>query len=222
MTGWAVERRRGSASAFHGRELPTPSARTVWVLQVDRPALVLGSTQPASVVDSDAATAAGAEVVRRRSGGGAVLLDPDDTVWIDLLLPPTDPRWSDDVGVAFHWLGQVWADALSDLGIGAQVHRGGLCVTQWSRLVCFGGLGPGEVITTDGRKVVGLAQRRGRFGAWFQMAVPLRWDPDRLTGLLALTPLERQQAADALIPVVAPVQATAHQVVEAFLARLPA
>ena len=61
----------------------------------------------------------------------------------------------------------------------AVVHRGGLVATPWSRQVCFAGLGPGEV-TVAGRKVVGVAQRRTRHGARFQVAALLRWDPAAL------------------------------------------
>ena len=39
-----------------------------------------------------------------------------------------------------------------------------MACTRWSSLVCFGGVGAGEVVTADGRKVVGLAQRRNRRG----------------------------------------------------------
>jgi lipoate-protein ligase A len=65
-------------------------------------------------------------------------------------------------------------------------------------LVCFGGVGTGEVVTDDGRKVVGLAQRRTRLGAWFHGACVLRWDPARLVDLLDLDPAERQAATDGL------------------------
>ena len=44
---------------------------------------MLGSTQRDDVVDGEALHLAGLEVVRRRSGGGAVLLVPDEHVWID-------------------------------------------------------------------------------------------------------------------------------------------
>ena len=190
---WAVERVTGSASAFHARELPDPIERTVWVFDVERPALVLGSTQPASDVDEVAAARAGVEVVRRRSGGGAVLLRPGKAVWVDVLVPHDDPLWQDDVGRAAHWLGAVWAAAL---GGGATVHRGRTLHSRWSRRVCFGGLGPGEVLAREsGPKVVGISQRRTRAGARFQCVALGEWDVVGLVGLLALSPAEREDAA---------------------------
>lgn len=188
------------------------------------PALVLGSTQPAIHVDSAAAEAAGVEVVRRRSGGGAVLVGPDRMVWVDLVVPAGDPLWQPDVGRAFWWLGEVWASALAGLGAnGATVHRGPLVSSAWSRMVCFAGLGAGEVTASGGGKIVGLAQRRSRHGALFQCAVPLAWDPAAMPPLLALDAASRTRLeADArhfgagLAPGVTPAQ-----VEQALLAHLP-
>jgi lipoate-protein ligase A len=192
-TGWEVERVSGAASAFHARDLPDPLERTVWVFDVERPALVLGSTQPDTDVDAGAAARAGVEVVRRRSGGGAVLLRPGQAVWIDVLVPRGDPLWHDDVGRATHWLGEAWAAAI---GGEATVHRGRTLRSRWSSLVCFGGLGPGEVLLRPGGpKVVGISQRRTRAGARFQCAAMDRWDVVGILGLLALPPDVRADAA---------------------------
>jgi len=155
---------------------------------------VLGSTQPGADADAAALEAAGVALVRRRSGGGAVLLEPGGATWVDVVLPADDPLWSDDVGIAFHWLGRAWAAALAQLGVeGTAVHEGTLRTTRWSRLVCFAGLGPGEV-TVGGAKVVGIAQRRTRAGARFQCALLHRWDPAAITSLLALGADARAQA----------------------------
>ena len=125
-----------------------------------------------------------------------MLVTPDDPVWIDVWVPVGDPLWNPDVGRAFDWLGDAWVTALARAGVAdLSVHRGGaVSCTRWSGLVCFGGVGTGEVVTDDGRKVVGLAQRRSRGGAWFQGACVLHWQPDRLVGLLALPDSERVAA----------------------------
>jgi lipoate-protein ligase A len=124
-----------------------------------------------------------------------VLLAPGQVVWADVLVPRGDALWDDDVGRAFHWLGQAWVAALGRLGLsGAAVHRGGLVSTPWSRRVCFAGLGPGEV-TLGGRKVVGMAQRRTREGALFQCACLLAWEPAALVDILALDGEEARAAA---------------------------
>ena len=48
-----------------------------------------------------------------------------------------------------------------------------MACTGWCPLVCFAGVGPGEVLA-GGRKLVGISQRRTRAGARFQCAVHVR------------------------------------------------
>lgn len=164
-----------------------PAERTLTWWTIDRPALVLGSAQESSVVDHDAAAAAGVELARRASGGGAVLLVPDEVLWCDLVVPAGDPRADLDVVRAARWVGDAWVDALRALGVGAGAlvrHEGGLVRSRWSDLVCFAGVGPGEVLL-GGRKVVGISQRRSRHGARFQIAVLRRWRPALMAQLIA-------------------------------------
>lgn len=158
------------------------------MLEPTSTAVVLGSTQPASVLVS------GTPAVRRRSGGGAVLMEPGGLVWVDVFVPAGDPLWEADVGRAFAWLGDAWAGAI---GADATVHAGPLVTTPWSRLVCFAGLGPGEVTVADA-KVVGMAQRRTRAGALFQCAALREWRPERLVVRLALDPEDRRRATEEL------------------------
>ena len=84
---WQVERWWGSAAGLHGLDWPEPLSPTVWLMEVDHPTLVLGSTQRPDAVDADALGRAGIDVAVRRSGGGAVLVEPDGSVWIDVLIP---------------------------------------------------------------------------------------------------------------------------------------
>jgi lipoate---protein ligase len=173
VTGWVVERLTGSATELHARDLLEPVERGVWILEATQPALVLGSTQAwVDVPDL--------EVCRRRSGGGAVLVRPSEVLWIDVVLPRADPLWDDDVGRAAHWLGETWRDALGD----GAVHTGEMIRTRWSSVICFGGVGPGEVLV-DAAKVVGISQRRTRAGARFQCVVLRKWDPVELARVFA-------------------------------------
>ena len=218
---WPVTHHVGSAAAFHCRAVPEPVERAMWWFDVARPAVALGSTQPLGVIDAEAAAAAGVEVVRRRSGGGAVWLAPGEVVWVDVVLPADDPRWTDDVGRAAGWLGDAWAGALVDLGIGGvAVHHGPLLRTAWSGTVCFAGVAPGEVLV-HGRKAVGISQRRTRAGARFQCAALLRWDPAPLLGILALIGARRSEGhaelADAAVGL-GPVPA--RSLVDALMSRL--
>jgi lipoate-protein ligase A len=186
-TGWRVERATGSAAALL-EAWPTaetedgPAVRCGRV--TGRAALVLGSTQDIAVVDVRRAAHAGVDVVRRSTGGGAVLVAPDSQVWLDVWVPRLDDLWDDDIVRAATWVGETWVAALGSLGAGAlEVHRAPATRDAWSDLICFAGLGPGEV-HIGGAKVMGLAQRRTRAGARFHTTAPLRWDPASLLGVL--------------------------------------
>ena len=193
--GWRVEVASGSI----GERLAARPVgeRSIVVLDVTRPTLVLGSSQKDDVVDWDEVRRRGAEVVHRRSGGAAVLVEPGAAVWVDVTVPAGDSLWDHDVGRAFHWLGAAWADVVGAVvppGVAARWHDGPMRSTPWSASVCFAGLGPGEV-TVDGRKVVGLSQRRTREAALFQCCAALRWEPERLLDLLALDDADRARGA---------------------------
>jgi lipoate-protein ligase A len=215
--GWQVDSWRGSAEVHHARLLPETPERAVWAHLVDAPALVLGSAQGEELVDLRLATTLGVDVVRRRSGGGVVMLIPGEVAWLDVILPAGDPLWDDDVSRSGLWLGEAWQIALADLGMtGTTVHRGALDCGTLGRLVCFGAVGPGEV-TLDGRKVVGISQRRKRTAARFQCAVYRHWNPDLLARLLRLDAEAAEQLAGAAVGTDVPPD----DLVQAFLAHLP-
>lgn len=210
----------GSAAALHDRPLTAPVGRRVVVLDLERPALVLGSTQPETDADSLALDAFQVELCRRRSGGGAVLLVPGETVWVDVEIGRDDPLWEDDIGRSFHWLGRAWQTALADLGVAGEVHTGPVLESPWSRTVCFGGIGAGEVVV-GGRKAVGISQRRTRDGARYQCVVHRRWDAVPLLGLLALQHRERAAALLDLDAAGAGVDVAADDLVDALARHLP-
>jgi lipoate-protein ligase A len=216
---WDVRRRRGAPAGLFDQEWP--AARTAWVLEPTGTAVVLGSTQPDSVL------LPGTPAVRRRSGGGAVLVEPGGLVWVDVFVPAGDPLWEVDVGRAFAWLGAVWAAALGESARAGhptpgavRAHAGALITTRWSKLVCFAGLGPGEV-TIDGAKVVGMAQRRTRAGALFQCAALLEWHPQSLLERLVLTGEQRRRGAEELAGVARGLDVDAGALTAEFLDRLP-
>jgi lipoate-protein ligase A len=219
---WRVERASGDPAAFHAREVPSPASRTVWAFTAERRTLVLGSSQPDSDVDGDAVARTGTAIVRRRSGGGAVLLEPGQAAWVDVILPRRDPRWAEDVVAAPCWLGDVWASALAGLGLtDLHVHRGRLEPDPWSRLVCFAGVASGEVrMGTSGPKLVGISQRRTRDAARFQCVALRAWDPAAVLDLLALDGPTRQRAAAELAGAAAGVDVDPAIVLDAVVAGL--
>lgn len=144
-------------------------APQVWWCRPDHDAIVLGSRQEPDLLDPVACAAAGLTIVRRRSGGGLVVIRRDAMVWIDLVLP--NGVAPDDVRGAMVWAGERWRSALIEVAGAAadrlRVHDGGMVDSAWSSLVCFAGIGPGEVLD-HGTKLVGLSQRRTRAGARIQ------------------------------------------------------
>ena len=130
---WTITDSHGDAGAFHAR---TPEAtRSVTFHTVDRPTLALGSAQSPTDVDGRIAAALGIDVVQRRSGGGAVLMVPGELVWMDVVVPAGDPRWTDDVAAAMIWVGEWWVEALASLGVPGRVHTERLIRDDWSAQV---------------------------------------------------------------------------------------
>ncbi|MGO9558928.1 MAG: lipoyl protein ligase domain-containing protein [Acidimicrobiales bacterium] len=196
-------------------------------------AVVLGSTQAETDVDLPRCRQLGISVVRRRSGGGAVLIGPQAQVWIDVFLPPDDPLSVRDVGQSFLWFGRSWATALGatlrqagvdrgdgGAGVVSVTAPGGEPATRWSRTLCFGGLGAGEV-TLDARKVVGISQRRDRSGSWLHSMAPLRDTSEELVACLALSDEDRSEALRWLRGYAGAVEVPAQSLVEAVIAALP-
>lgn len=219
LTGYELLDFAESPRAFHAREVPLDPTPQIWLNTVTEPALVLGSTQrDLSIVDVAACAAAGVDIVRRRSGGGAVLLLPGEVIWLDVIIPAGAAGWADDVHQPMVWFGSLVATALAAVGTSADVvaHAGGLLPTDHSKLLCFDGIGPGEVLL-DGRKLVGISQRRARGVARLQSCWYHRYDPAELVALLdsaARPPLDELQ------PVATVDEATSRAVIERLVERL--
>jgi lipoate-protein ligase A len=170
--------------------------RTLVVREVDRPVLVLGSTQAASTVDEERLENAGVRLARRRSGGGAVLVVPGSQVWADLWVPRHDALWSDDPRRMAVSVGAWWRSALALEA--AVLHRGPSVPAWGDTLVCFAGVGPGEVLI-GARKLVGLAQWRSRQGALVHGCVYRHWEPAPLLALLSLDEEPRRRLCADLV-----------------------
>lgn len=150
-----------------------------------------------------------------------MLVEPGRLLWVDVVVPAGDPLWEADVGRAFLWLGDAWVATLASHGVPAQVHRGGLVTTPWSRVVCFGGLGTGEVTDPAGAKLIGISQRRTREATRFQCAALAAWEPAPLVALLSLTPDERSAAEQDLASRAAGVPMDLEALAVSFVRHLP-
>jgi lipoate---protein ligase len=189
---WDIDELSLSAQAAHDADLDARSGRKLRVFVPTAPAVVLGSTQRDEIIDRGVAATRGIDVARRRSGGGAVLVDAS-VVWVDFSIARDDPLWMDDIGHSMQWVGELWCAALRRVGIDAHVHRDRPVVSPLARAICFCGIGHGEVLV-DGRKAVGISQRRTRDGARFQTVLMTRRD-DALIDVLRLDDRDAARAS---------------------------
>jgi lipoate-protein ligase A len=176
---------REPAARFHARAIPDDATAQIWVNHVAGPALVLGSTQrDPSMIDVDECARRGIDIVRRRSGGGAVLLTPSEVTWFDVIIPSGAPGWAQDVHAPMVWLGERFAAACHGAGVtqAVTVNDNSMVRTEWSTLICFDGIGPGEVLL-DGRKLLGISQRRTRTALRLQCCWYHQVDPAALVAL---------------------------------------
>lgn len=153
--------------AWNARQLAAPvTAPRVRVWSYPEPGVVFGCAQTALHDEAARAAHTDCELVQRRAGGGAVLVGP----WMlssSVVLPPGHRLLDGGTIASYRWLGVLHAGLLRDFGIPAHalppdeiVRRPADPTLAWA---CFGGLSPWEVVA-GGRKIVGLAQLRGRHG----------------------------------------------------------
>ena len=105
------------------------------------------------------------DIVDRDSGGGAVLTGPW-LVSVSVVIPHRHPMLGQNIGDSYRGLAQLHVSALENFGVTSRVWFPSdliklpaldNLVLDWA---CFGGLSQGEVINGDGRKLVGLSQKR--------------------------------------------------------------
>lgn len=212
MSSFEVRTVRSTVAAAHALPFPDPVRRAIWFFESTDEAVVLGSTQRVTVLESDELARRGLGVVRRHSGGGAVVVERDALTWFDLWLPADDPLYERDVSRSADWLGAALAEVLATLGVRGDLTVGpgaagvGSAVERkrWGSLVCFASVGAGEVLI-DGRKAVGISQRRTRAGARFQVMILHRGEPTGTAALFRLNRAEQGELAAILGDLVQPV-----------------
>ena len=178
----------------------------LWVLRPTALALVMGSAQREPDFDLAALARDGVGLAPRRSGGGAVFIDPAAVVWVDVLAPRGSRYWADDLGQTFVSVGEAWQRAFASLGVSTDMVRAAPDRSEEARLACWAGLGWGE-LTIDGVKVMGLSQRRTRWGARVQGMAVLDGGADRaVTWLAGLDEPARLGLRDRIGQVVVPVE----------------
>lgn len=142
----------------------------VLLWQYDAPAIIMGCSQRPDEDQQQRAKQAGLPIMRRGSGGGAVLAGP----WMlsaTIFIPTEHPVAALNLIELFRWLEPIWIKALTDSGVPckgvdkAQIDESKIIAkrrgVEWA---CYAALSHGEVVSLDGRKLVGVAQIRKRKG----------------------------------------------------------
>ncbi len=134
--------------------------------QYDSPAISMGCSQRPDESQIQRAAWAGLTIMRRGSGGGAVLVGP----WmlsVTLLIPQEHSLGAFNLIEIFGWLEQIWLKALLASGVDCQGvdkvridQSKAISKGQGVDWACYASLSHGEIISPDGRKLVGLAQIR--------------------------------------------------------------
>lgn len=153
------------------------------------PCLSIGRLQDSADVDTAACARDGVEVVRRPTGGVAVLHDQEVTYAV--VCPAGHPAFGGDVLTSCARIHAAVARGLAALGVPVRAHgaAGDERAAARERAAvadCFARPASHELLSLDGRKLVGSAQAR-RGGALLQHGSVLL-DPPRAAGYLRRPP----------------------------------
>lgn len=169
--------------------------------QYDRAAIIMGCSQRPDEGQIRRSEEAGLAIIRRRSGGGAVLAGP----WmlsVTVFIPPDHPVAQQNIIEIFSWLEQIWIDSLRACGVPCRGvdqamidNSKTISLQQDLKWACYASLSHGEIVSDDGRKLVGLAQIRKRKGVALVSGLhlcPSDWS------LLSSVVVDNPQQGDAL------------------------
>lgn len=164
FSGSAVEEQEALIACLDAE----PSKAELWLWLYDQPSIILGCSQrrqletwQQAVIDKGY----NVDVMARRAGGGVVLAGTN--MLSASLILPHDKK---DIGLvaSFEWFGRAWQAALKAQGINsslavaedfADFKKQAAEYIDW---ICFAGLSHGELLDSEGKKLVGLAQIRKR------------------------------------------------------------
>lgn len=155
--------RPSAEQAWIEQQLAKPVPAAIWqIWNYEQPAIVLGCSQRSLL--ASACRNSKIEVLLRRSGGGAVLVGP----WmlgLSVVLPVGHALATPSLVASYRWIGELMAAVLRDGGIDAMpvppAAAGAMVPAAELDWACFGRVSPWEVVVA-GRKIIGLAQVRGR------------------------------------------------------------
>ncbi len=215
---------------------PEEPAIVYWS-QAEPAGLVLGFAQKHTILNP-ALSAQQFPIYHRRAGGTAVLVGPG-LLGLDVVLPADHPLILPDIVESYRWLGTLWVETLTSLGVETRILSPQEAHAQRALLkmdntreresiltrACFGSFSPYEVVAGQ-RKVVGLDMIRRRTGSLLQAGLLLQWEIEPLVELLGHTAEEQAILREGLperavgLDILAGRNVTAEEVIGAFEAAL--
>ncbi len=155
------------------------------------PCISLGRHQPLSEIDVSRAQERGIDIVRRPTGGRAIL--HVDEITYSVAGPANEPRLRGAVMDCYLRLSEGLTRGLEYLGLDVFKADASVRAGRDVSAACFEVPSAYEILTADGRKIVGSAQVRKRDWVLQHGAIPLYGDVTRLVDYLSLSPERRQQ-----------------------------
>ena len=150
----------------------------------DPPCISLGRHQSIADIDVDKAQAHGIDVVRRPTGGRAIL--HVDEITYSVAGPADEPRLRGMVLDCYLRLSEGITRGLERLGVRVYKADASARAGPDVSAACFEVPSAYEILTVDGRKIVGSAQVRKKDWVLQHGAIPLYGDVARLVDYLAL------------------------------------
>ncbi len=139
------------------------------IYRYSAPAIITGRSQRHDDRQMARAGRLTVPIVRRKSGGGAVMAGPG-MLSTTVFLPPEHAISKASTVAAYVWMGAVWKNVLEEhhiasyfpgaQEISASQKNAADLGTSWA---CFSSVSHGELLTEDGRKLLGIAQIRNRY-----------------------------------------------------------
>ena len=161
------------------------------------PCISLGRHQPLKEIDLLRAREAGVDVVRRPTGGRAIL--HVDELTYSVAGPTSEPRLAGPVLDCYLRLSEALTWGLERLGLSVYKASANARAGNDVSAACFEVPSAYEIVTLDGKKIVGSAQVRKRDWMLQHGAIPLWGDVTRLVDYLALETEARERLRAALV-----------------------
>ena len=189
LNSWVIESKYSETALAHEANLDEWRKPTIWGIEPRDTCLVLGKSQRGrSFLNLGYLEGESINLTVRQSGGGAVLVSPKDMLWVDIFVPKESKFWVADIAKASIWIGGIWRDALKRLDIECFLFDEKFVRSEASDLICFVGRAPGELFVDD-RKILGISQRRSKFGTRFQCALIINWEPEHMIAAYSSAPI---------------------------------